>query len=68
MFGSEIFISNPTGHTVIANNSLSKFDSTKADPRWAPFTALRYKELRLLNSAYFLLCKTLKVYFNYNDV
>ena len=27
-----------------------KLDTFKADPRWAPFTALRYKELGLLIS------------------
>ena len=49
----------------------------KADPSWAPFKALKYKELGLLISSREVglpisqtnrLGKTLKIYFNYNDV
>ena len=51
--------------------------ASKADPMWAAFTALKYKELGLLISACEVgspisqnnrLCKTLQIYFNYNDV
>ena len=47
----------------------------KADPGWAPFTALMYKELGILTSAREVgltipqtngLCKTMNVYFNCN--
>ena len=31
--------------------TITKLQHTKADPMWAPFTALRYKELGLLISA-----------------